>query len=908
MNLVRLGDYRPSAQLLHRTDLCFRLFDDHAVVEAELHFAPNPAVEDGRSPLRLKGVNLQLEELRLDGKPLDSSAYGLDDEGLTLRQVPAGPFRLASRVRIHPQTNTSLEGLYLSEGLFTTQCEAEGFRRITFHPDRPDLLSRFRVRIEADRQRCPVLLSNGNCVDQGNLPPQPEDPAAPARHFAVWDDPYPKPSYLFALVAGRLEEVNDHFTTASGRRVLLRLHVEPGDMPYTAHALACLKRAMDWDEQVYGLEYDLDEYNVVAVRHFNMGAMENKSLNIFNSKLVLADSVTATDVELERIESVIAHEYFHNWTGNRITCRDWFQLSLKEGLTVFRDQCFSADQHGDAVSRIEQASHLRNSQFREDAGPTAHPIQPDAYRAIDNFYTTTIYEKGAEVIRSLHTLIGEETFLRGMALYVERHDGSAATCDDFLQAMEDAAGSADADAGGTCRLPPFAFSAFRRWYHQAGTPVLRIRRRWNRENGTLELTVRQHTSATPGQPHKDPVVIPLAIGLIGQAGQPLPIRLRADRPDHAAAPLLADGRWGKGTRLLVIDQPEQHYLVEGLPSQAPPPGLSLLRRFSAPVRVEMGRPTSELVHLLASDLDTFARWDAGQTLLRRVALRRAAGRPDPVLEEELITAYERILADPSLSETSRAVLLSLPGLPELEDAGAEPDPPALFTALQELRRRFGEALADPLRTALERCTPQWTLAWPEGAGARRLTARIWEWRVAAGDRAAIAASRAGVESDSMTLARAGLQALQAHPLPERQEAMQSFHDRWQDRPVILDSWFALEASAPFGDGLARVERLLAHPRFDPSAPNSVRAVLGGLAGNPPVFHAADGSGYRFMAERIVELDARNPITASRLAKVFSRWRSYGPERQGRMEQALQRLAAADLSANCREVVEQCLAG
>ena len=908
MNLIRLGDYRPAAQLLHRTDLRFRLFDDHAVVEAELQFSPNPAVAEPEQPLRLRGVELQLEDLRLDGTPLDPSSYLLDEEGLTLLQVPAGPFRLASRVRIHPHTNTSLEGLYLSEGLFTTQCEAEGFRRITFHPDRPDLLSRFRVRIEADRDRCPVLLSNGNCVEKGLMPPDPEAPSAPDRHFAVWDDPFPKPSYLFALVAGRLEEVEDHFTTASGRHVRLRLHVEPGDTPYTAHALASLKRAMAWDEKVYGLEYDLDEYNVVAVRHFNMGAMENKSLNIFNSKLVLADAATATDAELERIESVIAHEYFHNWTGNRITCRDWFQLSLKEGLTVFRDQCFSADQHGDAVSRIEQAAHLRNTQFREDAGPTAHPIQPDAYRAIDNFYTTTIYEKGAEVIRALQALIGEETFMKGMALYVQRHDGSAATCDDFLQAMEDAAGSSDADPGGTCRLPPFAFSAFRRWYHQAGTPVLKIRRRWNREKGTLELAVRQHTPATPGQPRKDPVVIPLAIGLIGQAGQPLPIRLRADRPDHAAAPLLADGRWGKGTRLLVIDQPEQHFMVEGLPAQAPPPALSLLRRFSAPVRVEMGRPASELVHLLASDLDTFARWDAGQTLLRRVVLRRAAGRPDAVLENELITAYERILADPSLSETSRAVLLSLPGLPELEDGSDEPDPPALFAALQALRQRFGETLADPLRSALERCTPQWTLAWPEGTGARRLTARIWAWRVAAGDRAAIAAARAAVESDSMTLARAGLQALQPHPLPEREEAMGTFHDRWKDRPVILDSWFALEASAPFGDGLARVERLLAHPRFDPSAPNSVRAVLGGLAGNPPVFHAADGEGYRFMAERIVELDARNPITASRLVKVFSRWRSYGVERRRHMEEALRRLAAADLSANSREVVEQCLAG
>jgi aminopeptidase N len=909
MAVVRLVDYLPAPYRLERTDLTVRLFEDHALVMAALALQPNPAAAavdaSGPPPLELMGVDLELRALAIDGEPVPPTGYRLEPDRLLLHAPPQRPFVLSSEVLIHPATNTTLEGLYQSGGLFTTQCEAEGFRRITFHPDRPDLLSLFRVRIEADRASCPVLLSNGNCIESGDLPPDPA--TGSARHFALWDDPFPKPSYLFALVAGRLEEVSDSFTTASGRAVKLRIHVEPGDAPFTAHAMASLKRAIAWDEQVYGLEYDLEEFNIVAVRHFNSGAMENKSLNIFNSKLVLADAATATDGELERIESVIAHEYFHNWTGNRITCRDWFQLSLKEGLTVFRDQCFSADLHGQANNRIENVSHLRNTQFREDAGPTAHPVQPDAYQAIDNFYTTTIYEKGAEVIRVLHTLLGGETFQRGMALYVQRHDGTAATCEDFVQAMEDAAGEATAGSGGTCRLPPIDFGRFRRWYHQAGTPVLRLRRRWDRQAGTLELTVRQHTPPTPGQPEKEPLVIPLAVGLVGQAGEALPMRLRASRVDQAAAPLLPRS-WGAASRLLLIDQPEQKFLFEGLPSQAAPPALSLLRHFSAPVRVELGRPAAELVHLLSSDSDPVARWDAGQVLLRRTLLRRAAGHPDQALEEELVAAFERILADPSLSEASRSILLSLPGMAELEDACSEPDPPALFAALLALQRHFGAALAEPLDQALERCRGDWDLLWPEGTGARSLTATAWCWRVAAGDPATIAAARAAVDSDSMTMARAGLRALQCHPIPERQAAMDAFQARWMERPVIFDAWFALEASAPFADGLARVERLLAHPRFDPAAPNSVRAVLGGLASNPPVFHAADGSGYRFLAERIADLDRRNPITASRMVKMFSRWRSYGPQRGEQMRGALEQLMASELSSNSREVVGQCLAG
>ncbi|MEB3199581.1 MAG: aminopeptidase N [Synechococcaceae cyanobacterium] len=911
---VRLSDYRPSPWRLLRTDLHIRLFADHTLVGARLAFEPDPlgqerwrsdheAAATAVPPLELQGVELETLALALNEDPLDPSRLQVEDDRLLLLDPPCGPFLFSSEVRITPQQNASLEGLYVSGGLFTTQCEAEGFRRITWHPDRPDLLSRFRVRLEAGSASCPVLLSNGNCLESGPLPPAA--PGAETRHYAIWDDPFPKPSYLFALVAGRLAEVRGEHLTPSGRRVQLRLWVEPGDEPYTAHALASLQRAMRWDEQVYGLDYDLDEYNIVAVRHFNMGAMENKSLNIFNSKLVLADAETATDDELERIESVIAHEYFHNWTGNRITCRDWFQLSLKEGLTVFRDQCFTADLHGFAINRIQNVSLLRNTQFREDAGPTAHPIQPDEYLAIDNFYTTTIYEKGAEVIRCLHSLLGEDTFLRGIALYVQRHDGTAATCDDFLAALQEAA-EADWAASGRDAPPPFDFSAFRRWYHQAGTPHLSLQRHWD-PSGVLELTIRQHTPPTPGQPDKQPLVIPLALGAIAQDGSPLLLQLEQESArDAEAAQLPPD--WGRRSRLLILDQPEQHFRFHGLPARPQPPALSLLRRFSAPVQLHLGRPTAELVHLLCWDSDPFARWDAAQLLLRQAVLARACGAPDPLLEEELIAAYGAILVDPTLSQASRSLLMELPGLAELEEACSEaPDPPALFAARLELQRRLGEALAEPLSRALADCIDGWTLPWPEGQGDRRLTGMIWSWRVAAADPSAIASARAAVDGTSMTLARAGLRALQPWPIPARHEALAAFHDRWQERPVILDAWFSLEASAPFADGLERVGRLLQHPRFDPMAPNAVRAVLGGLAGNPPVFHAADGSGYRFLATQIAELDQRNPITASRLVKVFSRWRRYGPLRSARMREALCLLREAPLSTNSREVVEQCLA-
>ena len=866
---IHLSDYRPYPFAVPSVKLDVMVHDE--LVQVTCSLTVEPVVSAGVSePMVLKGVGLDLKEISIDGRQLASTDYSCHENELVVLRPPTEPFSLTTVCCIDPFANGSLEGLYASGGMLTTQCEAEGFRRITFHPDRPDVLSRFQVRLEANQMRYPVLLSNGNLIRSGVLD------ADPTRHEALWDDPFPKPSYLFALVAGDLREVRDRFVTASGREVALRLHVEPGDEPFTAHAMASLQRSMAWDEQVYGLEYDLDEFNTVAVRHFNMGAMENKSLNIFNSKLVLADAETATDAELERIESVVAHEYFHNWSGNRITCRDWFQLSLKEGLTVFRDQCFTADLHSPALKRIDDAAMLRNTQFREDAGPTAHPVKPDSYQAIDNFYTTTIYEKGAELIRMLRTLLGEQRFMEGMRLYFRRHDGEAATTNDFVAAILEGAGASGQPLG-------FEPLQFERWYSQAGTPEVQVERQWDAPSGCLTLRFRQHTPPTPGQPQKEPLVIPVLWALVD-----------------------ADGTTCE-ERLLVLDQAEHTLVIEGLQPAEQPPALSLFRQFSAPVNFSAPQTSDELFHLFAFDNDAFARWDAGQQLWRQLLLARAAGEADAELEDQMQLALGQLLAEDGEQDAAiLATLLSFPGSAELEALQREADPLGLFQAACGLRAHFGRRLAGALQARLQQLQPQLSQVWPAGQGARQLTGLIWSWLAAAEDEQVRDQALAAVMGPSMTMARAALRALQPHDCPQRQSALQRFHDRWQERPVIFDSWFALEASTPRPNGLECIKALLQHPRFDPMAPNAVRAVMGGLAGNPVVFHAEDGSGYRFMAEQIAAVDQRNAITASRLAKVFSRWRFYSPSRQQQVKQALDWLAAEELSTNTREVVTMML--
>ena len=860
---IRLADYSPYPFKIPNIDLDVVVEEQHIVISSSMQIEP---VLTTKVPLVLQGVDLELDSIVVNGSSLSTDAYSLSSSELVLHQPPTHPFELKIICRIDPFCNTSLEGLYASESMLTSQCEAEGFRRICFHPDRPDVLSRYRVRIEANRTRYPVLLSNGNLLSTGPLAKDP------MRHEAIWDDPYPKPAYLFALVAGALQEVQTHFKTTSGRSVRLRLHVENGDEPYTSHALDSLKKAMAWDEKVYGLEYDLDEYNIVAVRHFNMGAMENKSLNIFNSKLVLADEECATDGELEGIESVVAHEYFHNWTGNRITCRDWFQLSLKEGLTVFRDQSFTADLHSKAVKRIEDVSMLRNTQFREDSGPTSHPVKPSEYKAIDNFYTTTIYQKGAELIRMLHTLLGHQRFMAGMALYVQRFDGTAATTDDFIQSIAEGACANGEQLG-------FDLDQFQRWYHQSGTPQVCVKRHWDSQVGTLTLEVSQFTPPTPGQPSKEPLVIPMALAVIGP-----------------------NGRVGE-EKLVVLDQDTQNVSLRDLPRQAKPPALSIFRRFSAPVTLQMDVSVDESLQLFALDDDPVARWEAGQRLWRKILLARARKQADNPLEERLALALNQLITSGGESDPSfLGMLLSMPGLAELEAAQDVADPLMLYQVYQSLKSWLGVKLSDPLQNLLERSRLNWGAQWPAGQGERMLTGLTWSWLAAAGDCEVRKEAVEAVNGPSMSLARAALRALQPVECTERDEALKSFYERWQDRPVILDTWFALEASTPRSDGLERIKHLLDHPRFDPMAPNAIRAVLGGLASNPPVFHAIDGSGYNFMADQLIAIDQRNPITASRMVKVFSRWQTYAPSRKEAMHRAIDQLASAELSANTREVV------
>lgn len=862
---VRLEDYQPPEVLVDQVHLTVQLFDDHALVLARLELRANQPLSKS---LRWPAVAMQLQELRIDGKAANPELWRHQADCLELAPEllsGAGPWSMETVVRLEPAANSSLEGLYVSGGLFTTQCEAEGFRRITPFPDRPDVLSRYSVRIEADQQSCPVLLSNGNCTASGEL--------ADGRHWSEWCDPFPKPCYLFALVAGRLVEVRDHFETASGRSVALRIHVEPGDEGLCSHAMASLKRSMAWDEQAFGLEYDLDEFNLVAVRHFNMGAMENKSLNIFNSKLVLADAETATDAELERIESVIGHEYFHNWTGNRVTCRDWFQLSLKEGLTVFRDQEFTADLHDPALKRIDDVAMLRAAQFPEDDGPTAHPVQPQQFIAIDNFYTTTIYEKGAELIRMQRTLLGRETFLKGVQLYLKRHDGQAATCEQFVTALEDASGQ--------------SLEQFRRWYLQAGTPRLQVEQSWDGEGGSLQLTLRQEHRPSPGQPNKQPVPIPVAIGLLDSEGQ----ELRND--------------------LLVLSEREQRWTFDQLPRGETAPVLSLLRGFSAPVRLEGVRPQQDLLLLLRHDSDPVSRWDAAQQLWQQSLLTPSAElnqqleRCSAALLDELVAGASAAVSPGLLAE-----LLAAPSRQELEAAclaaGQCPDPPQLEQSLLQRRRWLGQALRPQLQALLQWCQPQLHQLWPEGVAQRRLQGMAWAWLAAAGEEQVRAEAAAAVSGPSMTLARAGLEALHPWDCPERDQAMAAFAQRWQQRPVILDSWFSLEASTPFGDAIARAQGLLAHPSFDPQAPNSLRAVLGGFARCARSFHNPDGSGYSWLAEQVLQVDQSNPITASRMLKLFMGWPRYSPQRQAAMRASLEWLEARLPSANSQEVVRQCL--
>ncbi|MGC1303271.1 MAG: aminopeptidase N [Caulobacteraceae bacterium] len=866
---IRLEDYRPPAFKVETVDLTFRLEPSATRVTARLDIRRQ---DDAGAPLVLDGARLKLLKLSIDGRPLAEGDYALTDETLTVAQAPDA-FVLETEVEIGPAANTALEGLYMSAGRFCTQCEAEGFRKITYFPDRPDVLARYTVRIEADKAAYPRLLSNGNLTDSGEL--------GGGRHFAVWNDPFPKPCYLFALVAGELDELADSFVTMSGREVQLRIYVDTGQAARAVYAMDALKRSMRFDETAFGREYDLDLFMIVAVRDFNFGAMENKGLNIFNSSLLLADADTATDDDYERIESVVAHEYFHNWTGDRITCRDWFQLCLKEGLTVFRDQSFSAQERGAAVQRIKDVRLLRARQFPEDAGPLAHPVRPSSYVKIDNFYTATVYEKGAEVIRMLATLLGERDFRRGMDLYFERWDGTATTIEAFLACFADASGR---DLG-----------PFMGWYEQAGTPEVRIEALYDEAAQALDLTLRQATPPTPGQPDKSPLPLPLALGLLDMEGRPLDFLA----PGAATA---------SDQATLTLDATETRVRLEQVRAR---PVLSAFRNFSAPVKLSTDAPVADAYVQLAADTDLFNRWEAGQTLARDLIMARASGAPDEVSETRFADALGRALQDQSADDAFKALLLGLPSESDLAlEMAPNADPALIHEARDGLRARISVHLSELLTRLHGELQSDGEFS-PDArdAGRRALRNAALDMLVADPHAANVERARGHfAAAANMTDAMGGLSALSRLGGAPFDTALEQFYDRWQDEPLVVDKWFSVQARAAGEDTLDRVLKLAAHPAFDPKTPNRFRALVSSFAiGNPVRFHAEDGAGYRFLADQILAIDAMNPSLAARLVSPLGEFRLYRADLTRGMRRELGRIAAhPGLSKNVTELVFKAL--
>jgi len=869
---VRLADYCPPPFLVDTVHLYFDLRDEYTEVRSELRLHRNPAARVLDSELWLDGEQLELLELSLDGERVPPSHYRRCDRGLALLP-PTDVFTLSCLTRIRPQDNTALEGLYLSRGMYCTQCEAEGFRRITYFPDRPDVLSIFTVEVEADRHRYPVLLSNGNCTSRSA--------STPARHRAVWHDPHPKPCYLFALVAGDLTCVESSFRTVGDRDVALHMWVEAKDSDKCEHALASLRAAMRWDEVAYGREYDLDVFNIVAVDDFNMGAMENKGLNIFNTACVLATPDVTTDAGYQRVESIVAHEYFHNWSGNRVTCRDWFQLSLKEGFTVFRDNQFSAAMGSAAVQRIEHVRHLRTVQFAEDAGPMAHPVRPDSYQEISNFYTMTVYEKGAEVVRMLHTLLGEQIFRQGTDLYFDRHDGQAVTCEDFIAAMEAASG--------------LDLAQFRRWYEQAGTPVLHLTAHYEPVSQRYSLTVRQSCPATPGQPDKLPLLMPLQVALVGEGG--------------CLEVALAHTEAAQREHLLTLTGEEQEFVFTDVTEA---PALSVLRGFSAPVRVVMECSEARLLRLLRTDDDGFSRWDAATALYTDCCARLECGQnAGKAVSKGLVDALTELLRNSHSDSSLCAELLEPPSLSALMETRSVIDVSALHLAREQMLEALGRALTEPLLRCYHENASRHSYA---ATGAQLGTRRLRNLALAllvAGDREHLGLASQQLDmADNLTDRVAALRLLvryaDAH---ESAIALSSFYARWSQEPLVVNQWLELQAANPRAGGVGRIEKLLEHEAFSRRNPNRVRAVLGAFAhGNPSNFHAADGSGYALVAREIAELDGLNPQVAARLALALAPWQKHVPGGNIMREQLSTLSGRQNLSDDLAEIVSKSLAG
>ena len=871
---IRLKDYRPPDWLVETVSLDVTLHPTAARIRATLALKPNP--KSASAPLILNGDGLSLISLKIDGTVMAPDSYVATPESLTIAQPPNGPFNLEIETIVDPSANTQLSGLYRSNGTYCTQCEAEGFRRITYFPDRPDVMAVYTTRIEADKTEAPVLLSNGNLVEHGEAPG--------GCHFAVWHDPHPKPSYLFALVAGDLACVEDHYVTMSGRNVTLRIYVEHGKQDHCAYAMDSLKRAMLWDEKAFGREYDLDIFMIVAVSDFNMGAMENKGLNVFNDKYVLASADTATDADFAHIEAVIAHEYFHNWTGNRITCRDWFQLCLKEGLTVFRDQEFSSDMRSRPVKRIADVRSLRATQFIEDAGPLAHSVRPEAYKEINNFYTTTIYEKGAEVVRMVQTLVGQEKFRVGMDLYFARHDGEAATVEQFIQCFADASGR--------------DLTQFMRWYSQAGTPEVTASGKFDAARKAYILECKQAVPPTPGQTAKEPMVIPLSLGLVGRDGHDLALKLSTGEP--------------MGRDVVVLDKPVARFEFVNIHED---PVISINRGFSAPIKLITDLAATDLAFLAAHDADPFNRWQALQTISVRLLVDNVAalrsGRPTRS-DDQLMLALAAILEDTGLEPAFVALALVPPGESDIaREIGRDIDPDAIFRARAGLRAAIGQQLGLALTALYDRMALSGDYS-PDAqsAGRRALRNVAIDLLAATGKPGVIArVCRQYETANNMTDRMAALVTLSLHEVPESEHALADFYARYASDALVVDKWFSLQATIPQPNTLDNVRRLTAHPAFSPANPNRVRALIGAFAqGNTTQFNRADGLGYDFVADTVLALDQKNPQISARLATAFRSWRMLEAGRRMKAEAALTRIKGAPgLSRDLADIVERALA-
>jgi len=889
---THLKDYRPPDYRIETVNLQFDLDESRTTVKSLLTVVCNHDRCEGIHPLVLFGKDLKLLALKLDGQVLDEQHYKIDGETLTILPVP-DRFVLEIETECDPAANTELSGLYHASGMFCTQCEAEGFRKITFYPDRPDVLARFMTTIIADKKKYPVLLSNGNPIRRGDL--------KDGRHFATWHDPFPKPAYLFALVGGDLARIEDRFTTMSGRQVALHIYVQHHNKEKCGHAMDSLKKAMKWDEEAYGREYDLDLFMIVATDDFNMGAMENKGLNVFNSKYVLADGKTATDGDFQGIMGVVAHEYFHNWSGDRVTCRDWFQLSLKEGFTVFRDQQFMEDMMSRGVERIGDANLLRTHQFREDAGPMAHPVRPDSYVEINNFYTMTVYNKGAEVIRMMRTLLGPEGFRKGTDLYFSRHDGQAVTTDDFVKAMEDANGA--------------DLSQFRLWYTQAGTPELHIARTYDKQAGTYTVTIKQSCPPTPGQPMKKPFHIPVAVGLLGKDGKELTLKLDAatrGRGDKGTIKSDAGTRrhGDTGTMILQIREAEETFVFTDIPEEPVP---SILRGFSAPVKVQLDLSDDERLFLMANDNDPFNRWDAGQQLAAKLILDlvkdHQEGRP-LLLDNLFIDAFRKTLESGMNDKAFQAYALSLPTETYLADFMSVIDPDAIHEArtfvLQVLAESLKEAFLMVYRANEDRGPYRIDQA---SMGRRSLKNICLGYLTELEDedvrQLCMDQYRTG---GNMTDVFAVLANIANNDCPEREHALASFYETWKNDPLVMDKWLAIQAMSRLPGTLDTVKALTKHPVFTIKNPNKVRALIGAFASNSVRFHDLSGEGYAFIADHVLAIDPMNPQIAARLVSAFTIWKRYDAKRQALMKKELERiLVAPKLSKDVYEVVSKSLA-